>query len=225
LSSPLLGGVDGCAAVSGVLIVDDHPLMAQGLSAVLSAEDDFVVLGVAYTAVEAIGLVQSLLPAIVIMDLHLPDMHGGIATRRILELVDTRVLAFTSFGDEGSLEAAIDGGVSGFLLKTSRRETVLQALRAVVAGECFIDTRMVEPLLTSFRGRSPAVSEPGIEQLTSQETIVLRLIGEGLSNKEIASRLYIAEATVKAHVNRIFRKLGVSERPKAMVIAQRTLLR
>jgi len=198
-----------------VVLVDDHAVIRAGLQQLLAGTDDIEVVGTAANGAEALEVVRSIRPDVVLMDLQMPEVDGVAATRAIMaEDLGVDVLVLTSFSDSERIIAALDAGAVGYLLKDADPEDVLQGIRAVSRGESPIHPRAARALLGSRAG-SPQV------QLTSRETEVLGLVREGLANKQIARRLDISERTVKAHLTSAFARIGVSDRTQAALWAER----
>ncbi|HEU5038260.1 MAG TPA: response regulator transcription factor [Nocardioides sp.] len=198
-----------------VVLVDDHAVIRAGLEQLLAGTDDIQVVGTAANGAEALEVVRSIRPDVVLMDLQMPDVDGVAATRAIMaENLGVDVLVLTSFSDSERIIAALDAGAVGYLLKDADPDDVLQGIRAVSRGESPIHPRAARALLGSRAG-SPQV------QLTSRETEVLGLVREGLANKQIARRLDISERTVKAHLTSAFARIGVSDRTQAALWAER----
>ena len=198
-----------------VVLVDDHAVIRAGLQQLLAGTDDIEVVGTASNGAEALDVVRSIRPDVVLMDLQMPEVDGVAATRAIMaEDLGVDVLVLTSFSDSERIIAALDAGAVGYLLKDADPEDVLQGIRAVSRGESPIHPRAARALLGSRAG-SPQV------QLTSRETEVLGLVREGLANKQIARRLDISERTVKAHLTSAFARIGVSDRTQAALWAER----
>lgn len=201
-----------------VLIVDDHEIVREGLRTLFSEESEFEVAGEAASGEEAVSLVGSLAPDVVLMDLVMPGLDGIEATRRILERHPTvRILVLTSFADEPHVRRAIEVGATGFLLKDVLKGDLLKAIRSVAAGEPALHPEVQRQLLRQVTG----VGRPVAESLTEREMAVLKLIGRGKSNKEIAKALHLSEGTVKGHVSAVLSKLGVEDRTQAALFAVR----
>lgn len=197
-----------------VLLTDDHPIVRDGLSAVLELQPDIEVVGEAGDGPAAVAQARELKPDVVLMDLQLPGFSGAEATRQILaESPQKRVLILTAYdSDEGILEA-VRAGASGYLLKGVPRTELVQAIRVVATGGSLLQPALVARLLAH---RTP---EGTHEQLTERELEVLKLVVDGLRNKEISDVLGIAERTVKFHTGVIFQKLGVTSRTEAAAAA------
>ena len=212
-----------------VVLVDDHALMRQGISTILSAQPDLEVVGQASSGEEALDVVRRTRPDVVCMDVEMPGMGGLEATRQLVgdPAVTAQVLMLTTFEREDYLLAALDAGASGFLLKNARPEHLVDGVRAIAAGEALLAPEMTRAVIRRAvaRDRAEAPTPPrGVapEQLTEREVEVLRLMAEGLSNDEIAEALTVGRATVKTHVSNVLMKLGVRDRVQAVAFAYRS---
>jgi DNA-binding NarL/FixJ family response regulator len=195
-----------------VLVADDHPIVRGGLVALLESADDIEVVGQAATGLEAVDLALALSPDLVLMDLRMPDLTGDVATARILaKRSDIRVLVLTTYESDASILTAIEAGASGYLLKAAPEEELLAGIRSVARGEVALAPSIAAMLVK--RVKTPAIA------LSARETEVLVLVGQGLSNPEIARKLFLGEATVKTHLLHAFEKLGVSDRTRAVTKA------
>jgi DNA-binding NarL/FixJ family response regulator len=208
-----------------VVVVDDQELVRDGIAALLSAEPDLEVVGTAADGVEAIGLVQSLHPVVVLMDIQMPDIDGIEATRRLCASgTDAKILILTTFGADDNVIAALRAGASGFLLKDSPRHALVAAVRAVAAGDAAVDAQVLRRLVHHHvhDGRP----EEGVElgRLSPREAEIFRLVGRGATNDEIARQLFISETTVKTHIARTQAKLGARDRIHLVVMANHTPL-
>jgi DNA-binding NarL/FixJ family response regulator len=199
-----------------VLVVDDHAVVRRGLTGLLDSADDVTVVGVAVDGESAVALAREHRPDVVLMDLQMPGVDGVEATQRILsEEVADGVLVLTSFSDTERILAALDAGAVGYLLKDAEPHELLDGIRAVARGESPIDPKAARQLLIArSRGRSDA-------ELSPRETEVLRLVVQGMANKQIARRLGIRERTVKQHLTNAFQRIGVTDRTQAALWAQR----
>ena len=198
-----------------VVVVDDHAVIRAGLGQLLTGTPDIEVVGEAENGRQALDVVRRLRPDVVLMDLQMPDVDGVAATRMIMaERLGVDVLVLTSYSDSERIVAAIDAGAVGYLLKDADPDDVLQGIRAVSRGGSPIHPRAARTLLGIRAGSSQV-------QLTSRETEILRLVREGLANKQIARRLDISERTVKAHLTSAFARIGVTDRTQAAVWAER----
>ncbi|WP_165066766.1 response regulator [Marisediminicola senii] len=216
-----------------VVLVDDHALMRQGISTILSAQPDIEVVGEASSGEEAIDVVARTRPDVVCMDVEMPGIGGLEATRLIVADpgVTAQVLMLTTFEREDYLLAALDAGASGFLLKNSRPEQLVDGVRAIAAGEALLAPELTRAVIERAVARDRTVSPSTTssspigatpDQLTERETEVLRLMAQGLSNDEIAGQLIIGRATVKTHVSNVLMKLALRDRVQAVAYAYRT---
>ena len=200
-----------------ILIADDHAVVRQGLRMFLEMEPDFKVVGEAENGEVAIQLAGELRPDIVLMDLIMPVMDGIIATSRIRrQYPDVEVIALTSVLDDGSIFGAIRAGAIGYLLKDTKADKLIYAVKSAVAGQVQLSPQVAKRLLKEI----DLPEMPG--HLTDRESDILRMLATGCSNKEIARDLNIGEKTVKTHVSSILSKLGVTSRTQAVVYALRT---
>jgi DNA-binding NarL/FixJ family response regulator len=196
-----------------VLVADDHPIVRSGIVGLLGTAADVEVVGEASTGLEAVELALRLEPDLVLMDLRMPGLDGDAATARILaERPGIRVLVLTTYESDESILTAIEAGASGYLLKAAPQEELLAGIRSVARGEVALAPRIAALLV----GR---MQRPAAPTLSPRETEVLALVAQGLSNPEIASRLFLGEATVKTHLLHAFEKLGVSDRTRAVTRA------
>lgn len=210
-----------------VLIVDDHAMVRQGLRTFLSLNKNIKVVGEAANGLEAVEQVRQHRPDVVLMDLVMPELDGIEATRRIRALSpETQILALTSFVEDEKVFSAIEAGALGYLLKDVSPEELVQAIEAAQRGEAQLHPAVTKKLMSQVAARArpsdpaPAQAEkPGPEELTGRELEVLRLIATGLSNREIAQALTIAEKTVKTHVSNILSKLHLADRTQAAIYA------
>jgi DNA-binding NarL/FixJ family response regulator len=207
-----------------VLLVDDHAVVRQGLRAFLDSEPDLDVAGDAEGGAQALDLLADLdtggrRPDVVVMDLQMTPVDGIEATRRIrARYDDVEIVALTSFGDQERVQAALEAGASGYLLKDAEADEVAAAVRAAHRGELQLDAAVARRLMSSLRG-SASAGQAG--ELTAREREVLRLVGGGKPNKAIAAELGISERTARTHVSNILRKLGLSSRTQAALWAVR----
>ena len=199
-----------------VLLCDDHAVVREGLARLLESTEGIDVVGGAADGAEAVEAALALRPDVVLMDLQMPKVDGVEATRRIAaEAPGCQVVVLTSFSDNARILHAIDAGARGYLLKDAEGSEVVRAIRAAARGEAPLDPRVARAVLA--RGTTLQAALSG---MTAREREVLALLGEGLANKAIARRLGISEATVKAHLTRIFRQIGASDRTQAAIWAR-----
>ena len=195
-----------------LLVVDDHPVVREGLRAMLDAEPDLRVVGEAGSGAEAVALAAALRPDVVLMDLRMPGTDGVEATGRITAAGDARVLVVTTYDTDTDILRAVEAGATGYLLKDTPRRELVDAVRAAARGETVLAPPVARKLIS--RVRFPSVEAP-----TRRELEVLAEVARGLSNAEVGRVLHISEATVKTHLVRIFEKLGVGDRTAAVTRA------
>jgi DNA-binding NarL/FixJ family response regulator len=195
-----------------ILIADDHPIVREGLTAVLETQPDFAIVGVAASGTQAVELALALRPDVILLDLALPELDGVAALRQIRAADPAaHVIIFTAFDTDERILAAVQAGAQGYLLKGAPRDELFQAIRVVHGGGSLLQPVVAARLLRQFSG---AATLP--EQLTERELEVLRQLAKGRQNKEIATELWISERTVKFHVSAILAKLGVGNRTEAV---------
>ncbi|MEO3763270.1 response regulator transcription factor [Streptomyces sp. B8F3] len=200
------------AAPLRVVLADDHTVMRAGLVALLAAEPSIEVVGEAGDGREAVALVARLDPDVALLDLRMPQLDGVGATAAIVAAGRTRVLILTTYDTDNEIERAVEAGATGYLLKDATRPQLVDAIHAASRGETVLAPRVAQRLVAKMRSPAPVT-------LTPRESDVLAGVAEGLSNAEIGKRLFIGEATVKTHLLRIFAKLDVSDRTRAVVVA------
>jgi DNA-binding NarL/FixJ family response regulator len=204
-----------------VLLVDDHQLVRAGVTTLLQSDPEITVVGEARNGREAVETVEGTAPDVVLMDLSMPEMDGVEATRAVLaKLPDTKVLVLTSFSDRQRVKEVLAAGAIGYVLKDSEPADLLAAVHAAARGHVPIDPRVAAALLPSSGGGAGSGAADG---LSPRETEVLRLVAQGLANKQIARALGITERTVKAHLGRVFREIGVLDRTSAALWARDNL--
>lgn len=214
------GGSARAASVRPIrlLIVDDHPVVRDGLSGIFAAEPGFEVAGEAGDGAQAIRLAEALRPDVILMDLRMPGMDGVSAIAELARRGSpARVLVLTTYDTDRYVLPAIEAGATGYLLKDSPRADLLRAVRAAAAGEAVLSPAVAAKLLSQVR--APARDAAAAEPLSQRELEVLELVAAGTTNREIAARLFISEATVKTHLLHVYRKLGVSDRAAAVAAA------
>ncbi len=203
-----------------VAIVDDQQMVRTGFRLILDAEHDIEVVAEASNGSEAIDAVSRTRPDVVLMDIQMPVLDGLEATRRIVAAGDARVVMLTTFERDDYIIEAVRAGASGFLVKNAPPEHLLAAVRVVAAGDALLSPSVTRRVLTRMAAGTPdPAAAARLDQLTERETEVLALMAGGLSNGEIAARLYLGEATVKTHVSRVLAKLGLRDRVQAVVYA------
>lgn len=196
-----------------LLIVDDHPVVRDGLRDMLSSQPDFEVVAEAKNGVEAVALADRLQPHVVLTDLAMPQMDGVTAIARIkAQHQDIQILVLTSYDSDSDILPAIEAGAIGYLLKDAPREELYGAIRAAAQGRPLLTSAVAARLMERMRG-------PTEEALSAREIEVLKLVARGANNKEVANQLYVTEATVKSHLIRIYGKLNVADRTAAVVKA------
>lgn len=205
-----------------VYLLDDHEVVREGLRALLESHDDIEVVGDSASAVDAANRIPALRPDVAVLDARLPD-GSGIEVCRTVRAVDPSIrgLILTSYDDDEALFSAIMAGASGYVLKQIRGADLVSAVREVAAGNSLIDPTMTAKVLE--RVRHPQTTAPELADLTEQELKLLGLIAEGLTNRQIGERMFLAEKTVKNYVSSILAKLGLERRTQAAVLASRLL--
>lgn len=205
-----------------ILVVDDQQLIRQGLSTLLSIESDFVVVGEATDGTHALLMVEQTSPDIVLMDLRMPICDGITATSRIkARWSEIKILALTTFDDDELILDAIEAGASGYLLKDTPREQLAQAIRALYQGNMYLGPTIAPKLVSRIQRSSAGKTDlKALARLTPRELEILQLIGQGKSNREIATKLNITEGTVKNHVSKVLTAVGARDRTQAALWAQ-----
>ncbi len=203
-----------------LLIIDDHEMVREGLKAMLVAEPDFEIVGDAANAEQALELIERLHPDVVLLDIRLPGVSGIDLCSNVTSLYpQTAVIILTTFAEESLVAQCIQAGARGFIVKDIERFDLKRSIRAVARGEAVIDSKVAVAVLAELR-RAPQVSqEPFPEPLSTQQIVILRLIAQGLSSREIATQLYLSENTVKGYVQEILHRLGVKNRTEAVMVA------
>ena len=206
-----------------VLVADDHSMVRAGFRMLLTGEHDIEVVAEASNGLEAVDKTKRLNPAVVLMDIRMPEIDGIEATRRILAANSAaRILILTTFGLDEYIYEALCVGASGFMLKDDPPEQLIAAVRTVAVGNALLSPAITKRVIKQFT-RIPRPAPPkGFGELTEREHEILRLVATGLSNAEIGQKLYISETTVKTHVTHILQKLGLRDRVQAVVLAYQT---
>jgi DNA-binding NarL/FixJ family response regulator len=201
-----------------VAVVDDHAIVRTGLAQLLSTVEDIELVGMAADGEAALDLVREFAPDVVLMDLSMPVLDGVEATRRIsAEFPDTKIVVLTSLSESSRIVDALNAGADGYLLKHAEPDTLLNAIRAAHEGGAPLDPVAARAMLNNRRRESPKV------KLTDREHQVLKLVGEGMANKQIGRNLGISERTVKAHLTSIFQRIGVTDRTQAALWVERNI--
>jgi len=196
-----------------VIIADDHETVREGLKAIINAQPDMAVVGDADDGRQAVERARELLPDVAILDVSMPELNGLQATERIKQCCpQVRVLTLTRHTDDGYLQQLLKAGVSGYVLKQSPSSVLLSAVRAVAAGQTFLDPAITEKVVGNYVNRSGARSAPPQNEPSEREQDVLRMIAWGYSNKEIAARLDLSVKTIEAHKANAMHKLGMRSR-------------
>jgi DNA-binding NarL/FixJ family response regulator len=201
-----------------LVVVDDHPVVRDGLRGMLGTQPDFEIVGEAAGGAEALTVVAAERPDVVLTDLRMPEPSGGTLIRLLLERVpDTRILVLTTHDTDSDVLPAVEAGAIGYLLKDAPREELFRAVRAAARGETVLSPSVATLLLSRVRPREPLAEV----RLSAREREVLALIAEGRTNRETAAALFISEATVKTHLLHIYAKLEVPDRASAVSAAHR----
>jgi DNA-binding NarL/FixJ family response regulator len=209
-----------------ILIADDHPLLRQGIRNFLSLEADFEVIGEAADGEDAVMRAAELRPDVLLLDINMPKANGIEVATRLRELCpEIRIMALTIHDDENYMMKMIQSGAAGYLLKDVDPSMMVQAIRRVYAGESYVEPSLTKKLFRGITSQEPHKATPAPpgtmdnDKLSNREVEVLRLIGKGMSNAEIARNLFLSEKTVKNHLTNIFRKIQVTDRTQAVLFA------
>jgi len=205
-----------------LLICDDQYVVREGLKAIFESDVSLQVVGAAANGAEALELIPQVQPDLVLMDLKMPVMNGVQATRHIRQKYpDVKILVLTTYDADEWVFDAIRSGAAGYLLKDTQREALIEAIKDTMAGKTPVDSAVAGKLFAQVVQGTPGPQSTLIDQLTEREKDILRLLGEGQSNADIASRLYFSEGTVRNYISSILDKLGVADRTQAAVLALR----
>jgi DNA-binding NarL/FixJ family response regulator len=219
---PIAGDTQPARKIS-VFLLDDHEIVRRGVRELLEAEPDIEVIGEAGTAASALVRIPALKPDVAVLDVRLPDGDGVTVCREIRSMMpDLACLMLTSFGDDEALFDAIMAGASGYVLKQIRGTDLVGAVRTIASGESLLDPEAARKVMQRMRDQASR-SDP-LAGLTGQERKILELIGEGLTNRQIGARMYLAEKTVKNYVSALFAKLGMERRTQAAALATRLFI-
>jgi len=201
-----------------IVIVDDHEVVRHGLRSLLSLEQDFKIIGETGNVAEAVSLVERVKPQIVLLDVKLPDATGMEACRRLLAVTSSlRILVVTSYAEDASIIGAVQSGAHGYVLKDIRTDELIQAIRAVAEGRGYLDPRIAQQALHWIRTQyRPDTASQRSPRLSPQERLIVPLLAEGKTNKEIAAQLSLSDKTVKNYLANIFEKLNVRRRTEAV---------
>jgi NarL family two-component system response regulator LiaR len=203
-----------------ILICDDQIIVCEGLKKILSSDNEIEVIGVAYNGAEALALLSTVKPDLVLMDLKMPQMNGVIATRKLCEKYpDVHILVLTTYDDDEWIQDAVRSGASGYLLKDTPPSELINAIKGTVKGKSYLDPNIAGKILSSYSRSAPIKKPPTNYNLSEREQDVLKLLAQGLSNADIAQQLFLTEGTVRNYTSEIFKKLGVSDRTQAAIIA------
>jgi len=205
---------------ASILLIDDHPLLRQGIKQLIGMEDDMEVIGEASNAADGIRLATELEPDLILMDLNMPEMDGIEALRKLREQnVSSRIVMFTVSDQEDDVVAALRAGADGYLLKDMEPEDMLRQLRQAALGQMVVSESLTTLLVEALRNQRTRPAAPDLHSLTQREREILRELAAGLSNKMIARKLDITEGTVKVHVKHLLKKLNLRSRVEAAVWA------
>ena len=203
-----------------LLIIDDHEMVREGLKAMLAKEHDFEIVGDAANAEQAYDLIARLHPDVILLDIRLPGVSGIEVCRAVTERYpETAVLILTTFTDETLIAQCIQAGARGFIVKDIERFDLKRSIRAVARGEAAIDPKAAVAVLAQLRRAPQKSDEPTPPLLSPQQLVILRLIAQGFSSREIATQLYLSENTVKGYVQEMLHRLGVKNRTEAVMAA------
>ena len=206
------------ARTTRIFLLDDHEVVRRGVAALLSAEDDLEIVGEAGSAAEALARVPAARPDVAVLDVRLPDGDGVTVCRELRSrMPELACLMLTSFDDDDALFEAVMAGAAGYVLKQIHGSDLVGAVRTVATGQSLLDPRSTARMLERLRTRQE--KKDPLQSLTEQERHILELIGEGLTNRQIGERLFLAEKTVKNYISNIFAKLGMSRRTQAAALA------
>ncbi|HXZ04261.1 MAG TPA: response regulator transcription factor [Ktedonobacteraceae bacterium] len=203
-----------------LLVIDDHEMVREGLKAMLTTEPDFDIIGDAANAEQAYELIHRLRPDVILLDVRLPGVSGIEICRTVTERYpDIAVIILTTFTDESLVSQCIQAGARGYIVKDIERFDLKRSIRAVARGEAAIDPKAAVAVFAQLRRTPKAEQEASPEQLSPQQIVILRMVAQGLSSREIATQLYLSENTVKGYVQEILHRLSVKNRTEAVMVA------
>ncbi len=205
-----------------VLICDDQLIVCEGLAKILSSDPEITVAGVAHDGAEALAKVAQVHPDLVLMDLKMPGVNGILATRKIREQFPTiPILVLTTYDDDEWVFDALHSGAAGYLLKDTPPKDLIASIKGTLTGKTFLDPNVAGKILSDYKKHPGVTAPPTHFRISDREQELLKLLASGLSNSEIARQLYLSEGTVRNYTSELFKKLGVSDRTQAVVIALR----
>ena len=205
-----------------IVICDDQKIVCEGLQTIINADPDLEVVGTAYDGEEVLDLIKATMPDLVLMDLKMPKMNGVLATRKIKEdYSDVYVLVLTTYDDDEWIFDAIRSGAAGFLLKDTPPTELIRSIKGTLEGMSFIDPQVAGKLLSEYADNFGKSQPPSHYTFTERERDILDLLSKGFSNSEIADKLFLAEGTVRDYTSVLLKKLGVSDRTQAAILAIR----
>ena len=208
--------------MSKILICDDQKIVCEGLQTIINADPDLEVVGMAHNGEEAIEMIPGTNPDLVLMDLKMPVMNGVVASRKIVEsFPDIHVLVLTTYDDDEWIFDAIRSGASGYLLKDTPPGDLIKSIKGTLTGKSFIDPQVAGKLLAEYAENFGESPPPTHYTFTDRERDILTLLSQGLSNPEIAEKLFLAEGTVRNYISSLLKKLGVADRTQAAILAIR----
>jgi len=205
-----------------ILICDDQEIVCEGLQTIINADPELNVVGIAHTGIEALDLIPTILPDLVLMDLKMPGMNGVLTTRKITEAYpDIYVLVLTTYDDDEWIFDAIRSGAAGYLLKDTPPQDLIKSIKGTLEGMSFVDPQVAGKLLSEYAENFGKSQPPSHYSFTERERDILTLLSQGLSNTEISDKLFLAEGTVRNYTSVLLKKLGVADRTQAAILAIR----